>query len=196
MLAAMIPASLPAPASRAGAAHARLRAATAGLHAEVDARFAAGLDSPHQYLRYVLGMFRFAADFEHALGDGPRHSHWLAEDMAWLGLAPLPVDRAPPPVTDPAARLGWRYVMAGSSMGARSLLRDARRLGHDDGRGATFLSRHAASDEWTALRACLQAFDADDAPRMARAEAGAHSAFALVRACFARSFDHIPSAAR
>ena len=189
----MIP--LPRPtAPRIGAAHARLRAATAGLHAAVDELFPDGLASRDGYRRYVLGMHRFAVDYEIAVDAVPRHSAWLAADLTRLSLAPLAAHGERRATRDPAVRLGWRYVMAGSSMGARSLLRDARRLGYDEARGATFLARHAASGEWDALRTRLQALDVDDAPRMAGAEDGARTAFSLVRACFGRSFDRIPLA--
>lgn len=195
MLTPMIPAPLPSHAPGACAAHARLRAATADLHEGLDGLFAGGLDSSPQYRRYVLGMHRFAVDYEIAVDAPPRHSAWLAGDLTWLSLDPLPAQGMRCAEPDAAGRLGWRYVMAGSSMGARRLLRDARRLDHDEGRGATFLARHAASDEWGRLRESLLAVDADDAPRMARAEAGARAAFALVRDCFERSFDRIPSIA-
>ena len=195
MLAAMTSLPLPMRAPGAGAAHACLRAATADLHAGIDALFAGGLDSARQYRRYVLGMYRFAVDYEIAVDAPPRHSAWLASDLTWLSLDPLPAQGVRHPAPDAATRLGWRYVMAGSSMGARGLLRDARRLGHAEGHGATFLARHATSGEWSGLRECLQAFDADDAPRMTAAASGARDAFALVRACFERSFDRLPSTA-
>ena len=182
-------------APRVGAVHARLRAATAHLHAEVDRMFASGLDSIQKYRRYLLGMHRFAIDYETALGAAPRHSAWLADDLGSLALQPLPAEGAPRPASGAAERLGWCYVMAGSSMGARSLLRDAQRLGYDGSRGASFLARHAASDEWGRLRDRLQAEDASDAARLDRAEAGARAAFALVRSCFERSFDRIPATA-
>ncbi|MDH7452138.1 biliverdin-producing heme oxygenase [Luteimonas composti] len=192
----MIPTPLPIPAAPGpGPAHARLRAATAELHAGIDGLFGNGLDSPGHYRRYVLGMHRFTVDFEIATDALPQQSAWLANDLTWLALDPLAAQGVQHTAADAATRLGWRYVMAGSSMGARGLLRDARRLGHGEGRGATFLSRHAASDDWARLRASLQDFDADDAPRMASAEAGARAAFALVRTCFERSFDRIPSTA-
>jgi len=177
---------------RTGPAHARLRAATADLHAGLDDMFAGGLDSPCGYRRYVLGMHRFALDYEVAVGSPPRHSAWLASDLHSLSLAPLPALGVQRPAPLASMRLGWHYVMAGSSMGARSLLRDALRLGYRDGHGATFLARHAASDEWDVLRERLQALDPADAPRMAEAEAGARAAFGLVQDCLRRSFDHIP----
>jgi heme oxygenase len=191
--AAGMPPPSPSSAPRVGAAHARLRSATAHLHAGVDDLFANGLDSVPRYRRYVLGMHRFAAEYEIAVAAAPRHSAWLAGDLASLSLSPLPPEGERRPASGAAARLGWRYVMAGSSMGARRLLRDARQLGYDDSSGATFLAQHAASDEWGRLRDRLQAMDADDETRMAEAETGACAAFALVRSCFARSFERIPA---
>lgn len=170
----------------------RLRAATAGPHAEVDGLFPQGLDSAHSYRRYVLGMHRFAVDYEIAIGALPRHSAWLARDLASHSLLPLAAAGVRRPLADAASRLGWEYVFAGSSMGARRLLRDAQRLGYGQSHGAHFLARHAASLEWTALQARLEALDPDDGVRMARAEQGALDAFSLVRTCFGRSFDRIP----
>jgi len=183
-------------APRVGAVHARLRAATAQLHAEVDRMFASGLDSIQKYRRYLLGMHRFAIDYEAAVGAAPRHSAWLADDLGSLALQPLPAEGAPRPASGAAERLGWCYVMAGSSVGARSLLRDAQRLGYDGSRGATFLARHAASDEWGSLRERLQAEDASDQARLAQAETGARAAFTLVRSCFERGLDRIPADAK
>lgn len=157
--------------------------------------FARGLDSVPGYRRYVLGMHRFAVDYEIVVEAAPRHSAWLAGDLGSLSLLPLPAEGVQRPAGGAAERLGWCYVMAGSSMGARSLLRDARRLGYDGGQGASFLAQHAASDEWSSLRDRLQAIDASDEARMAQAEAGARVAFVLVRTCFERSFDRIPATA-
>lgn len=154
--------------------------------------FAGGLDSPPSYRRYVLGMHRFAADYEIVVRALPRQSAWLADDLTCLALAPLSAAGTLRPAALAATRLGWEYVMAGSSMGARRMLREARRLGYQDGAGASFLARHAASGDWDAMRQQLDALDAGDVPRMAQAEAGACAAFALVLGCFERSFDRIP----
>lgn len=180
------------PAAPTGAAHARLRAATRDLHAEVDGMFGRGLDSRCSYRRYVLGMHRFAADYEIAVRALPRQSAWLAADLICLALAPLSANGTRRPAAQAATRLGWEYVMAGSSMGARRMLRDARSLGYQDGAGASFLARHSTSNDWSAMRQRLDALDAGNAPRMAQAEAGACAAFALVLDCFGRSFDRIP----
>ena len=80
----------------------------------------------------------------------------------------------------------------GRQVAHRRMLREARRLGYQDGAGASFLTRHAASGDWDAMRQQLDALDAGDVPRMAQAEAGACAAFALVLGCFERSFDRIP----
>lgn len=176
------------------ALRARLRAATADLHAQVDGLFPRGLDSVAAYHRYVLGMHRFAIDYEIAVDAAPRHSSWLVRDLVALSLPPMVALGVRRPVAGQAARLGWDYVMAGSGMGARALVRDAHRLGFDGRRGACFLERHAAGDDWATVRMRMRAFDASDAGRLAQAEAGACAAFALVRACFERSFEALPTA--
>lgn len=177
---------------RTGASHANLRKATSALHARVDGMFARGLDSMLAYRRYVLGMHRFAVDYEVAIDAVPRHSSWLASDLVALSLPPLPAEGMRRPIPDQAERLGWEYVMAGSSLGARKLVRDAAALGIDATGGAGFLGRHAASDDWVLLQSRLAALDVSDARRMALAMAGANDAFALVRNCFERSFDVLP----
>lgn len=150
------------------------------------------MDTVDAYRRYLLGMHRFAVDYECATGALPRRSAWLAGDLAALSLPPLPAEGRCVPVAGHAARLGWHYVMAGSSLGARRLLRDARRLGFGPGRGADFLARHAEGGDWDALLAQLREQEAGDDARRAGAVAGARDAFALVYTCFERSFDRIP----
>jgi heme oxygenase (biliverdin-IX-beta and delta-forming) len=171
---------------RTGGARARLRQATAELHGRVDAMFPAGLDSRHAYRRYVLGLHRFTADYEIATAALPRASSWLALDLMALSQPPLTALGVRLPLADHAERLGWDYVMAGSSLGARVLLRDAGRLGFDAAHGAAFLARHADGAEWAAVQSRLAGLDVDDARRMALAEAGAREAFALVRTCLER----------
>lgn len=171
---------------RAGEARVRLRRATAGLHGRVDAMFPDGLDSLHAYRRYVLGMHRFAADYEIATATPARSSCWLAHDLVALSQPPLPALGVRLPLAEQAERLGWDYVMAGSSLGARVLLREAGRLGFDADHGAAFLARHAGGADWAAVQARLAGLDVDDSRCMALAEAGARDAFALVRTCLER----------
>ena len=165
-----------------------LRQATASAHARVDARFADGIGAPGAYPRYLLGMYGFAADFEAATGRPPRQSAWLAQDLATLALAPLPAAAPPAMVADPGERAGWDYVMAGSSLGARRLLREARALGHTGAAGACFLDRHAHGDDWPEVQQRLATFDADDPRQLAALTGGALDAFARVATWFARSF--------
>ncbi|WP_156170511.1 biliverdin-producing heme oxygenase [Luteimonas sp. FCS-9] len=169
-----------------------LRRDTADLHARVDAFFADGLRTASDYARYLVGMHRFAADHEIAIGALPRQSFWLARDLQTLGLAPLPPGGICTPVANADERLGWEYVMAGSSMGARHLVRHARALGHDEDTGARFLARHAVDGEWDRVLERLAACPPDDAPLMARLQRGARDAFVLVRSCFERSFEAHP----
>jgi len=178
---------------RPAALHARLRECTADLHARVDGLFPRGLADATTYRRYLLGMHRFASDHETVIGALPLHSARLARDLQAVSLPPLAPDGLRRPLRDPATRLGWDYVMAGSGLGARRLVRDARRLGHDAGNGAAFLEAHAASDEWPALLERLEAFDgAPGAASAQRTIEGARQAFALVHACMQRAFDRLP----
>ena len=188
----MTPQRTPVGIADGSTVRARLREATAALHACVDGLFPRGLDSLHAYRRYLLGMHRFAADHEFATGAMPRLSSWLAHDLSALQLPPLPADGVRTPLASQDESLGWDYVMAGSSRGARQLVRDARRLGIGEDNGSRFLERHAAGEDWPRVQARLEALDGADA-RIASAEVGARDAFALVQACFERSFATLPA---
>lgn len=173
-----------------------LRRQTQHLHARVDAFFVDGLQSAGDYARYLVGMHRFAADHEIAVGTLPRQSFWLACDLQTLGLAPLPPGGVCTPVANADERLGWEYVMAGSSVGARYLLRHALALGHDEAAGARFLTRHAADGGWARVLERLAACAPEDGALMARLQRGACDAFVQVQGCFERSFHTHPAAAQ
>lgn len=165
-----------------------LRAATSTLHARVDGVFPAGLGDATSYARYLIGMHRFAQDFESATCRAPRHSLWLSRDLHALGLAPLSSHDVQRPLADRSERAGWAYVMAGSSVGARQLVRGVRQLGHTPEHGACFLARHGSSDDWIQIQTRLAAFDINDLPTLACLELGARDAFARVATCFEWSF--------
>lgn len=170
-----------------------LRAGTSDLHARVDACFADGLDTPLAYARYLVGMHRFASDFEIVIDALPRASYWLAGDLRDLSLAPLPPFGVRGVASEADERLGWEYVMAGSSVGARYLLRGAQALGHSEGAGARFLARHAAGDSWRNVLERLSARSTlVDLPTTHLLQ-GARDAFQLVQWCFQRSFDVMPA---
>lgn len=171
-------------------ARAALRDATATQHARVDSAFPEGLSTPQAYAGYLRGMHRFALDFERATGRAPRQSRWLAHDLDALGLMPIAEAwSSPAPLVDDDAATGWEYVMAGSSLGARYLVRAVRRLGHTGERGARFLERHGASEDWREVQHRLSAVDTADAARLARMIDGARDAFTHVAACLARGAD-------
>lgn len=177
-----------APAS--GGARAVLRDATAAQHARVDDAFPTGLDTPQAYARYLRGMHRFALDFEQATTRLPRQSRWLERDLAAVGLQPLMEPWASPsPLADDDAVMGWEYVMAGSSLGARVLIRAVHRLGHTGEHGAHFLECQGTSDDWRQVQQRLATVDVADAPRLARMIDGARSAFTHVAVCLARGAD-------
>ncbi|WP_166432824.1 biliverdin-producing heme oxygenase [Luteimonas yindakuii] len=171
----------------------RLRDATLSAHQRLDGLLASGLADIRTYHGYVRGMHRFIGDAEVVLDEPPLRSLWLARDLVALEQAPLPPRGVLRRVTDADERLGWQYVIAGSSMGARVLVRDARRLGLTAGRGATFLDRHAIDGEWPGVVRQLQALD-PTGTREALLARGAHDAFAAAEACLRRALfmDELP----
>ncbi len=171
-------------------AHRALRAATTDAHARVDAVLGGGLRSMADYGAYLRGMHGFVRDGQAALAHVSHalttQRSQLERDMAALNVPPLP--DAPPPaaVTDRAGQLGWGYVVAGSSIGARFLLREARALGCAAGHGADFLSGHAGGDAWPDFLRALDtaALTDTDHPRRCAAagDAFGHAESALRRA--------------
>lgn len=166
----------------------RLRGATSTAHVRLDARFAQGLRDVRQYRHYLLGMQAFVANAESALASAvlgpswrawrdPVRTRWLDEDLAALGLAPLP----PGPtlaIESDADAAGVLYVIEGSALGATQLVGDARALGHQPGAGATFLHRHGgfgAGKRWRAFVQCLEVADFDTAAERAMLEAAARA---------------------
>src|SRR5690606_2299188 len=97
-----------------------------------------------------------------------------------------------------AAAAGLLYVLEGSSLGARLLVRDAARLGYADGRGATFLQGHAgdgANVRWRAFVSALDGagFDGGDEAASCRS---ATAMFRRAEAEFRRARSHAGDASR
>ncbi len=170
----------------------RLRARTAAVHARLDAQFPDGLTGPAVYAAYVVGMHRFASDYEAMAGHLPRASMWLAQDLQHLQLTPLAPSGVCSPLACATERLGWEYVMAGSSLGARLLGRQALALGYTGDAGACFLTRHAIGDEWGRVLARLAALPATDEARFESLVRGAADAFALAYHCIERGLAAAP----
>lgn len=177
----------PIPTPAANAAHDALRAATGAAHARVDGVLGGGLHSADDYRAYLRGMHRFVRDGEAALAHVPRalagQRGRLESDMEALDVVPLPAAAQPAAVVDRPGQLGWSYVVAGSSLGARFLLREVRALGYAAGAGADFLSGHARGDAWPAFLRELDAAALTDTdhPRLCAAatEAFGHAESAL-----------------
>lgn len=162
----------------------RLRDATAAAHARVDARVGDFHDVAG-YAAFLRGMHGFVRCARAVLGDVDdlvACEAALVDDLAVLGHAPAGSDCDVQP-TRGMAGLGWRYVVAGSSLGARVLLRRAADLGFDERHGARYLALHARGDAWTALLGTLDALRLP-APDERDACDGANAAFACVERCF------------
>ncbi|SEQ02661.1 heme oxygenase [Devosia sp. YR412] len=95
-----------------------------------------------------------------------------AQDLADLELdVPSSTDVAPA-ITTPAQRLGVAYVLEGSSLGARMLVREALKLGLREDFGARHLARQAGDHErWRRFMAELDATSASHDEVIAAAEA-------------------------
>ena len=139
-----------------------LRAGTSQTHHQLD--MATGqFDSLAAYAGFAQKSHRFRAAVEQALAAG---EGWqvdalaplIALDLADLQVAtPARVVFAPGSVSG-GARLGICYVLEGSSLGARLLLRRAIALGLGDQFGARHLAHQAGDhDRWRGFVAALDA---------------------------------------
>ncbi|HEY4583725.1 MAG TPA: biliverdin-producing heme oxygenase [Lysobacter sp.] len=162
----------------------RLRDATAAAHARIDSQVGDAVADVAGYAAFLRGMHGFVRHARQVLGDADdlvACERALADDLQVLGHAPVDVDldgRA----TREMARLGWRYVIAGSSLGARLLLRRAEALGFTGTHGARYLALHAGGDAWRTLLSTLDALRLSPADE-ARACEGANDAFQCVEQC-------------
>lgn len=170
-----------------------LRAATAALHAEVDARFSGPFDTDkNAYAAFVTALARAVLPLERALEIGGaervlpdwcarRRSGALQQDLEILGIpvpAPVPVR-----VTSDEARLfGRLYVLEGSRLGGRLLVRRALRNADPQVRAATnYLGHGAGADFWGGFLQRLEESDAV-AAAPARTMLGAREAFGFFQA--------------
>ena len=164
----------------------RLRDVTAAAHARVDARVGDAFHDHHGYAAFLRGMHAFVRCSRRVLGDIDDLAACeaaLADDLAVLGVSPLALETDLATADRGVADLGWRYVVAGSSMGARVLLRRAQALGFDATRGARYLALHARGDAWASLLATLEGLRPDAAVEAAACD-GARAAFDCAERCF------------
>jgi heme oxygenase len=164
--------------------HQLLRAHSASAHARLDAGIG-GLRTARDYGAYLRGMAAFLDAARAVLGDEP----WLADARRQLA---DDLGRDVPSATPRAGAgdlpriAGWRYVVAGSSLGARVLLRDARRLAGETSHGTRFLSAFATGDAWPRCLAWLRDTGFDASAR-ARACDAALEAFHSAEAALSRA---------
>lgn len=164
-----------------------LRHGTAHIHERLDAAVGEFTDRA-SYGRYLQSTYRFRAALEPALMAG---APWpvqslladLRRDLADLEL-PMPAATPPAPRFEgTAAQIGALYVLEGSGLGARLLLRRAEAIGFDEDFGARHLA-HQTGDKsrWRRFIALLEAAEDIDP---ARALAGAHAAFEIALSLYA-----------
>lgn len=174
----------------------QLRAATAVAHARVDALMAHGLPCRADYHAYLSGMQAFVAGVAppiapHAAAWGWQLADWngwLARDLDAVSSDPARLDTDALDVPDAESALGALYVIEGSALGARSLLRQAQALGYGADRGAESLHAHAAGEggrRWSRFLALLEERGAG--LERSRTCGGAVQAFELAERCFRRA---------
>ncbi len=105
---------------------------------------------------------RFASLLDQAFWTPRRRLPWLDADLAALGLAP-PAPIAAPALADEAAALGALYVVEGSTLGGRIILRHLDRLGLQP---VAYFSGYgeATGTMWKGFVARLEAAPPDAAP--------------------------------
>ncbi|MBY6127805.1 biliverdin-producing heme oxygenase [Qipengyuania aquimaris] len=169
-----------------------LREATDAAHRRLDA--AAGslpLTCDHDYSIFLKAQYSARAAMERAFAHTPpadiqappAQTPHLARDIASLGRV-LPVSAEAPRFDNPLEALGAAWVIAGSSLGNRTLLARRRKAGLS---GAdTFLSDPSMPDYFRSLLAVIEA--ADPSSSLEPATRGALTCFALFEGAFA---DHL-----
>jgi heme oxygenase len=160
-----------------GRRHVELRRTTAALHQELDGivdreDFFGSVD---RYASYLARLHLFHGRVEPLIaGSGdPAMQEWLHGDrVGWLAADLRDLGRTPPSagpeepgalpsLPSPAARLGALYVIVGSALGARMLVRRLDRLDMPAGGAARYLSGLGAFDRWKAFLAHLEAAPID-----------------------------------
>jgi heme oxygenase len=173
----------------------RLKQATQAAHERVEALVGrAGMfASDEGYLRYLQATYRAREGVERQLEaagaaalspdwERRRLSQALSDDIRDLG-GDLPADAlSQPAIGSRAELLGALYVLEGSALGARLLVKSAEALGYTARSGARHLHQQAGDGQaWRSFLALLAAEDMDEAQETACAAAAnaTFEAFAL-----------------
>jgi heme oxygenase len=180
------------PISKPASSRHLLRAATADLHADIDARFSGNFSgSADAYAGFLAALASALVPLERALEEAGVESilpDWPERRRADLVLADLealgsdtPPAASAPAMQGEARQFGVAYVLEGSRLGGKLLLR--RALANPDARvraATRYLSHGADRDFWPSF---VTRLDASSAVTRAPGEAiaGARMAFALFR---------------
>ncbi|WP_232520772.1 biliverdin-producing heme oxygenase [Rhodobacter sp. CZR27] len=175
-----------------------LRQKTAALHERVEVLL--GLpDSIVDRANYIAWLGHYLALYEPlesrmAAFDGwtelgpfnpdPGHSRRLIQDLDAFCIDARTVERAPaascPALTSFAQALGARYVLEGSALGGKVILRHLRaRLGDEIGEATAFFGGpyHAEATLWRTFKGALERFGAEHPDERADVLAGAVATF-------------------
>ncbi|WP_422369963.1 biliverdin-producing heme oxygenase [Hoeflea sp.] len=127
-----------------------LRDSTSPLHKNLD-EVVGDFGSEKGYMAYVRRTHRFRHTIESAINEDDaggwaldRIANLASMDIADLGIDVMPERELNVSFDCPARRLGASYVLEGSSLGARLLLRRAEALGMTADLGARHLARQAS----------------------------------------------------
>jgi heme oxygenase len=181
--------------------HARrsLQNATAILHKTVERYFVQERMTRDAYIQYLM-MNRPLASIEPALEAASIHRvlpDWdmrqrrfvLESDMDAMGI-PIGETRAIAICDDIGALLGWTYVLEGSRLGARFILKGIESTQDQELIGATRFLRHGAGmDLWSTFTTALSLIDNDPSAIGSACEA-AIAAFSIFKAV-TENFRHI-----
>lgn len=140
-----------------------LRQATSGAHDRLDSamRHVSGWSTAEEYSRFLALQYAARLPVERWIAANapidlraPAQSHLIARDLAALDAPVPPVRAAFTCSTGPfreASALGAAWVLAGSSLGNRSILKEMGRSGHSDWPSA-FLADPGMLAFWKHLR--------------------------------------------
>lgn len=167
-----------------------LAASTRSAHEALERLMALDREhTPGRYPWYLLTMHAVVGAVERqtacderlarlGLTAGRRKLPWLEADLRDLGLAAHELACVPAIPANVPGRVGWLYVLEGSTLGGRVMLKDAApRLGVTSGRGAAFLAGYGdrTAEMWRTFVAALNAIAFDAAQKAACAAAAAQA---------------------
>jgi heme oxygenase len=163
----------------------RLRQATLALHAELDTALAFPACCDWDWYKRFLTVNSAVIGVEQALAAGGiekllpnwperERSAALRHDLTALGLRPRPRKLAAIG-PDPAALLGWAYVLEGSRLGACKVLQFVEGTAPPEIRAATQFLRHGQDvGFWTSFLEVLQRSNFDEATTARACDAARH----------------------